>query len=83
MEGRFGPIVIFECKFCSWAKESPWVYSPWPPLNIEEYEEWKKMVSNCLEDTHVDAVCPDCQKLGLSLDIFGGLEKKYPVMSRT
>jgi len=82
MQGRFGPIVIFTCKFCDWEKESPWVYSHWPPLDFEEYELWKEMVNQYEEDSHVDAVCPKCQRLGLTLDIFGLPEKKYPVMER-
>jgi hypothetical protein len=62
--------------------ESPWVYTPWPPLEIEEYKKWKEMVSQYEEDSYVDSVCPTCKKLGLSLDMFGIKEKSYPAMER-
>jgi len=78
MYNRFGPIVIFKCKFCDWEQESPWVYSPYPPLNMEEYFAWRDMVNGYEEDSRVECVCHRCQELGLELEN----TKQVPVMER-
>jgi len=82
MIDRVGPIVIFKCNFCGEEYESPWVYSPWPPVDMEEYEAWKEMVSNYEEDSRVDSVCYKCQKLGLGLEMLGCKQKNYPLLER-
>lgn len=82
MLNRFGPIVIFKCNFCGWEHESPWVYSPWPPLNLEDHFAWLEMVGEYEEGAHVPCSCHNCQKLGLTLDILGLNQKSTPIMER-
>ena len=83
MRSKLGPIVIFKCKFCNWEHESPWVYSPWPPIDLEEYYAWLDMVGEYKLDDRVESVCENCKKRGLSLEIFGIREKVYSTMNRS
>lgn len=82
MLSRFGPVVIFKCAFCPWTQETPWVYSPFPPLNLEDYFAWLDMVEEYGEGAHVPCSCHKCQEVGLTLEDKGLNQKSTPIMER-
>jgi len=82
MLSRFGPVIIFKCEFCSWEQETPWVYTPWPPSNMEDYFAWLDMAEEYGEGAHVPCVCHKCQVEGRTLESIGLNERSTPIMER-